>query len=611
MTRNVLVGSILMIGLMGCASVTVRKIPDQGAYDLSTTCDGKPNSPCRNELQRQADGIKGVRYYLPRPYVLVKKEFPIAGGTFFLKGRVDDQLKLLLDGDLPIDLKGVLPDTHIPLDKAKVAFDSTNPALVQKQAAVGKAAGAAAAPANGAAGSGAAATAAPRELLLDSLDLLKDSVPSSSKVAHPDLEIQLTLKVSKDLEAKLDLGADETLNMKEVFLVPLKNGAPDGEGVVPATVVTSTGATATDRVLIAQIAGKKVPAFAALGVEVQFKKDGKAKVVILHRKDFDILNVFATGNGGGSAPTGGDKPKEAPDAPKADEKKASGVKATTSGDPATDPVVYKSDLYDLILLPDFSEQYAIQVKAGIFQASADIGLENGWMMEKFGADIDNSQLGDFILETAGKVIDLGLPKLLGIEAAADMAQEGDDAKTKLENAVSGGKTPQVLVRVDYLEYAVPGIYPIRKPSEKSSCRVVGHENRCPPIADFSTRSRISLAVVDLKAASANGADAPPTTLEEVTNAIKTAIESRLTDEMKDRLFVQGREPLCKASFTLDDERKSVKEATVFFKKDSLKAGQYPFKGADKTTLDTAIKGVLHSLVDVTINYLEDPCPLPQ
>src|SRR5947199_565066 len=83
--------------VLSCADVTVRKD------------DGQSN-------------LDGFRYYLPRPFIVVKKEMPVGGGEVVLTGKQDQNLATIVIpyGALPKDLApffalGEKEDLYIPL----------------------------------------------------------------------------------------------------------------------------------------------------------------------------------------------------------------------------------------------------------------------------------------------------------------------------------------------------------------------------------------------------------------------------------------------------------------------------------------------------------------
>lgn len=133
-------------------------------------------------------------------------------------------------------------------------------------------------------------------------------------------------------------------------------------------------------------------------------------------------------------------------------------------------VVPISELFDVVMLPDFDQQYAIKVSAGIGASGLKLNLKNGWMAEQLGFNVDNTAIGNFILTNIQKVVDLGI-------GAAQTALEPASALTAAAGALTkqglpAGAAPrppappQVVLRVRYALEALPGLYPILKPGEK-------------------------------------------------------------------------------------------------------------------------------------------------
>lgn len=146
------------------------------------------------------------------------------------------------------------------------------------------------------------------------------------------------------------------------------------------------------------------------------------------------------------------------------------TKATFSagGNEHTDIVEKVNGHFDIVMLPDFTEQYAVRVTAGIGAASADVGLENGWLLENAKVAIDNRELGKFILRNVEKFVDI----------AADAARVAISPTMALAGSGDGGEVaPQslanrtVLVRVRYVIEAQPGLYPILKPWENPNYEI--------------------------------------------------------------------------------------------------------------------------------------------
>jgi hypothetical protein len=142
---------------------------------------------------------------------------------------------------------------------------------------------------------------------------------------------------------------------------------------------------------------------------------------------------------------------------------------TEIGSTSGSTVVPISELYDVVMLPDFDQQYAVRISAGIGSVKTNLGLKNGWMAEQIGFNIDNSAIGTLILSNIQKVADLGL-------GAAQAALEPASALTTAAGALSkqgkapgeaapAAPAPQVVLRVRYALEALPGLYPILKPME--------------------------------------------------------------------------------------------------------------------------------------------------
>lgn len=92
-----ILATLAAVGLVGCAGVTVRRVPRDGG-----------------------DEILGFRYYLPRPHLAVKAPFPVAGGDFLVRGKlVEDRVEL--EGSALAELKSVgINLASMPLDQLRV-----------------------------------------------------------------------------------------------------------------------------------------------------------------------------------------------------------------------------------------------------------------------------------------------------------------------------------------------------------------------------------------------------------------------------------------------------------------------------------------------------------
>lgn len=171
-----------------------------------------------------------------------------------------------------------------------------------------------------------------------------------------------------------------------------------------------------------------------------------------------------------SAADPAEKPAPKPAAPASTEKETEastdygGTKGLlqTAGDPATDPRVdLHNPLFDIIYLPDFEEQYAVRVSGGLGKGSLQLGLENGWMVERASAEVDNTELGKFIYRNIDKATDLAI----GAAKVALGLPPGVSSSSGTGEEQAGAAARGVLLRIVVLTEAQPGTYPFLKLSE--------------------------------------------------------------------------------------------------------------------------------------------------
>jgi|GEM_PF-5891912 len=119
--RGVVAFSALLASLPiidGCARVTVRKVPTPTQYHRWT-----------DKMQRQADGMEGFRFYLPRPFVQVFESFPVRTDVYLANGVVSPDgayvivTELIAEADFgeyrldkPVDIR--IPVNYIEAPKA-------------------------------------------------------------------------------------------------------------------------------------------------------------------------------------------------------------------------------------------------------------------------------------------------------------------------------------------------------------------------------------------------------------------------------------------------------------------------------------------------------------
>jgi uncharacterized membrane protein YgcG len=88
------------------ASIETKKVPSRVQYSAWT-----------DDKQKEADEIQGFRYYLPRPYIIVKREFPWATRSIVVPGAVSADGKYILLDPKTLNAAGLnaMPDATYPV----------------------------------------------------------------------------------------------------------------------------------------------------------------------------------------------------------------------------------------------------------------------------------------------------------------------------------------------------------------------------------------------------------------------------------------------------------------------------------------------------------------
>lgn len=459
--------------------------------------------------------LEGFRYYLPRPFVVVKKEFPVVGDDYLVSGLVNDKGDLVeLEGELKPELKGMFP-TGIPANA--IVLPAANPS---RAAVTG---GSQAATDNKAGGKDDAVKPPARFDVDADGKMLAGSKAEPNIVVASTTLVTVTVKVAKD--APLEVGPA----LEKIVLIPLKDDKPDTAKMLQFDAVPQPKKEKDkEGIYIAAIDPAKlaVGTSYSLGIRMTAKQtsmpaEPEALDRVFHRTAVDI-------NVQGKAPPAKDEPAKDP---AKDTTVMSKADVTTSGDPLTDPFVkLGNDVFDVLYLPDLDEQYAVSTSAGLGQINSQIGMENGWMVERANVQIDNREIGKFIFDKVDKVFDLATslvaPGAAQASAAGDLA-----AKAKTPGAQAATDSPErkdarrVVLRVKYVRFATPGIYPILKRSEKPCCDVAPSYVLLPyrpfTVIAFNTRQQIQVELVSLKS------DTPPD-----MNAVRAAIKNAFSDKKK-------------------------------------------------------------------------------
>ena len=96
--------------LQSCATVTVRKIPTPTQYEHWT-----------DDMQKQADLIQGIRFYLPRPFVNVFESFPVRTDVNFASGVISPDGKYVLINKI-YGKPGSFISTDVSVPTGKISF---------------------------------------------------------------------------------------------------------------------------------------------------------------------------------------------------------------------------------------------------------------------------------------------------------------------------------------------------------------------------------------------------------------------------------------------------------------------------------------------------------
>jgi hypothetical protein len=401
------------------------------------------------------DSAEGFRFYLPRPYVVVKEPFFVAGSEVIVAG-------VVRDGQIvEIDARGLDPafQQMFPSNKGTIFISGRNirSALPTKPPA---------APPRAVQQAGEEKKAKP----LDDGSLLEGSKVDPNLLDRDKTEFQTSVILSE----KAPFVA---IAHVKIALAPLDDdGKPKLDELVelPETKVTAAWKAKT-----------KKGVYTANGRRSDLKNSDYTLVLLfdatkdeestLHVVHGSTLHLHAVGVKTEEKPAEKKEEKKEEEKKEKEEEKAKDSKvktstvsasASTSGDPTTNPLISVSSSFDVLMLPDFDEQYAIDHESGIGIASLELGMENGWMVEKASVEIDNSRLGQFIVATSEKLVDFGLEVA---RAATSLKLPSlfakDDAEQQSGDLVEGSA---VLLKIRYAVEAQRGLYPVLKRSETST-----------------------------------------------------------------------------------------------------------------------------------------------
>ena len=168
--------------------------------------------------------------------------------------------------------------------------------------------------------------------------------------------------------------------------------------------------------------------------------------------------------------------------------------------------------FDIVWLPDFDEQYVVQGKAGLGNASIAMQMGQGWSLQGIEASVDNGAItglmlgligqGADILSTLGRA-QLGLPPV----AMGETTEEGEQAGSEGSDATSFSSGTPLTVKVTFVRIAAPGLYPILKPEEMAkipSSQSAFEDRMLVPVAPMTNIAFNTYEAVIVEAALATG-----------------------------------------------------------------------------------------------------------
>jgi hypothetical protein len=390
---------------------------------------------------------KGFRYYLPRPYIVVKKDFPLGGEACFVRGKLDGDRITEIDATaVPASIRRLLGWEGV--ERGQIGVGRITMFIP---------AAAAAAPQTEPSGAGLASAASSVTNISPAAWLGKSkATPETLQVDDAAFTISLVVGADNGFESIDDVDL-------ELGVVPLAaDGQPDFAAFIPcAKTASPTFKKATELTygatgLRKDIKGGPLFKLAARfeGAQTATPKETKSYLAVASNVGLTVVGAPRTS----TAQHESEK--------KVEVKSPSSAKATISGDPTTPVVNDISEHFDLMYLPDFDEQYAVQMDPGLGEATLNLGLENGWLVESSSVTLDNKELGNFIFHQIDRFTSL----------AADIAKAYSGlipvpvslGVVEKSAFVDEQKVKWVLLKITYSIEALPGVYPLLKPGESKT-----------------------------------------------------------------------------------------------------------------------------------------------
>lgn len=165
---------------------------------------------------------------------------------------------------------------------------------------------------------------------------------------------------------------------------------------------------------------------------------------------------------------GEEKKKEAPAAPPKTEEQSGVLNLKATNDNSAYALTPLRRYFDIVWLPDYEEEYVVESKAGLGNASVTLNLGQGWSMEGIEAKVDNSAITRRILDLVDNGTKIGLAlgkRSLGLPDGQLMGAEQGAVGGKKATAADVKAGTPLTIKVTLVRVAAPGLYPLLKPAE--------------------------------------------------------------------------------------------------------------------------------------------------
>jgi hypothetical protein len=219
------------------------------------------------------------------------------------------------------------------------------------------------------------------------------------------------------------------------------------------------------------------------------------------------------------------------------------------GGAPSDPVLKLNDLFDVVILPDYNEKYAIKLHAPVIgKATTSLVFRDGWMLESVNTTVDNTAGVAAIKDTISKLIDLAIAKVTPpTSSTGNAGGGGGQNKGTVTQSLLQREGTVVLLHITEFDEAQPGLYPLLKPGEDNGQGIVSVPNlpiagsKVIPVAlpirpytavPFNSVSRIQVEVVSAFTAS-NANNQNPQKPGDGANAFDKDEVDALTAALKD------------------------------------------------------------------------------